>query len=372
MAFYGTSATGAGWIVPKKYIEKVGDDGFKKAPVGAGPYKFVSFNPGVELVLEAFHDYWRKAPAVKRLVMRSIPDETTRAAALKTGEVDVAYLLRRRRSPRSCKRTPGLRIAAPLALRHLLARLPRPVGPEVAVARPPRAAGREPRHRPQGASTRPRCSGFGKPTGAFVPPRRSTSRCRSTRPPTTPSAPSSCSPRPAIRTASTPATSRRCRPTPRWARRSRGYLQAVGIRTRVRTMERAAFLTALAREEAARAADRRHRRGRQRGHAARAVRHQAAASTPTARCPEIDDLFQRQARELDRKQREALLHQIQQIVADQMLVAPIFQQAFIWGVGPRVEEPARGPDPGLPVRGALRGPEAEVARAATRRQARRG
>src|SRR5262249_27548944 len=45
MAFYGTSATGAAWIVPKKYIEKVGEDGFKKAPVGAGPYKFVSFQP---------------------------------------------------------------------------------------------------------------------------------------------------------------------------------------------------------------------------------------------------------------------------------------------------------------------------------------
>src|SRR6266850_360093 len=33
MTFYGTSATGAGWVVPKKYVEKVGDDGFKKAPV---------------------------------------------------------------------------------------------------------------------------------------------------------------------------------------------------------------------------------------------------------------------------------------------------------------------------------------------------
>src|SRR5438309_7647760 len=59
MTFY-TAASGAGWIVPKKYVEKVGDDGFKKAPVGAGPYKFVSFNPGVELVLEAFEGYWRK------------------------------------------------------------------------------------------------------------------------------------------------------------------------------------------------------------------------------------------------------------------------------------------------------------------------
>src|SRR6266849_689835 len=49
LTFYGTPATGAGWIVPKKYVEKVGDDNFKKFPVGAGPYKFVSFNPGVEL-----------------------------------------------------------------------------------------------------------------------------------------------------------------------------------------------------------------------------------------------------------------------------------------------------------------------------------
>src|SRR5688572_1327327 len=39
MSYYGTSATGAGWIVPKKYVEKVGDEGFKKAPIGAGPYK---------------------------------------------------------------------------------------------------------------------------------------------------------------------------------------------------------------------------------------------------------------------------------------------------------------------------------------------
>ena len=53
MTYYGSLATGAGWVVPKKYLEKVGDDGFKKAPVGAGPYKFVSFKPGVELVLEA-------------------------------------------------------------------------------------------------------------------------------------------------------------------------------------------------------------------------------------------------------------------------------------------------------------------------------
>src|SRR5262249_7288373 len=52
MTFYGTSATGAAWVVPKKYVEKVGDDGFLKAPIGAGPYRVVSFQPGVSLVME--------------------------------------------------------------------------------------------------------------------------------------------------------------------------------------------------------------------------------------------------------------------------------------------------------------------------------
>jgi len=91
--FYA-SVTGAGWIVPRRYVEKVGDEGFKKAPVGAGPYKFVSFSPGVELVLEAFDQYWRRPPSVKRLVFKVIPDESTRLAALKRGEVDIAYSVR--------------------------------------------------------------------------------------------------------------------------------------------------------------------------------------------------------------------------------------------------------------------------------------
>ena len=82
-----------GWVVPKKYVERVGDDGFKKQPIGLGPYKFVSHTPGIELIMEANEGYWRKMPSVKRLVFKSVPDSTTRAAMLKRGEVDVAYLL---------------------------------------------------------------------------------------------------------------------------------------------------------------------------------------------------------------------------------------------------------------------------------------
>src|SRR5260370_21258543 len=74
LTFY-TGASGAGWIVPKKYVEKVGDDGFKKAPVGAGPYKFVSFTPGVARVLEAYYQYWRETPIAQRLRFQPLPDE---------------------------------------------------------------------------------------------------------------------------------------------------------------------------------------------------------------------------------------------------------------------------------------------------------
>jgi peptide/nickel transport system substrate-binding protein len=111
MTFYGTPATGAAWIVPKKYVEKVGDEGFKRAPVGAGPYRLVSFKPGVEVVLEAFPGYWRKAPAIKTLVFKVIPDESTRLAALKTGEVDVAYGIAGALAE-EIKRTPGLALKA--------------------------------------------------------------------------------------------------------------------------------------------------------------------------------------------------------------------------------------------------------------------
>lgn len=60
-------ASTIGWVVPKKYVEKVGDAEFKRNPVGAGPYKFVEFKAGIRLVGEAFEEYWRKVPNIKRM-----------------------------------------------------------------------------------------------------------------------------------------------------------------------------------------------------------------------------------------------------------------------------------------------------------------
>jgi peptide/nickel transport system substrate-binding protein len=63
--------------------------------------------------------------------------------------------------------------------------------------------------------------------------------------------------------------------------------------------------------------------------------------------PEVDDLYVRQARELDSKKREAMLHQIQKTLAEHVTTIPIYELAFIWGVGPRVAEGGAGLIPGF-------------------------
>lgn len=94
MTLYNGDSTGAGWIVPRGYYQKVGPDGFKAHPIGAGPFKFVSQEVGVKMVFEAWDGYWRKAPGVKTLIVRGIGGPggaATRLAGLKTGELDLAY-----------------------------------------------------------------------------------------------------------------------------------------------------------------------------------------------------------------------------------------------------------------------------------------
>jgi peptide/nickel transport system substrate-binding protein len=347
MSFYGTSATGAGWIVPKKYVEKVGDDGFKKAPVGAGPYKFVSFNPGVELVLEAFPDYWRKAPSVKRIVMRSIADETTRAAAVKTGEVDLAYLFGGALAE-ELRRSPGVKLAAPIVygiywLDFLEQWDPKSPWHDVRVRQAANLA------IDRKALNDAEMLGFGKLTGSFVPPTFDFAL------PISPPAYDVKRAKQLMAEAGHPNgfDAGDLTPLPPYtalAEAVAGYLQAIGIRTRVRTMERATFLSSWREKKL---------RGLVIG-ATGAAGNAAARLEPFVTkdgiyaygtAPELEDLFHRQAKELDRKKREAMLHQIQKAVADRVLVAPLFQQAFIWGVGTRVAESGAGLIEGFPYTG---------------------
>ena len=71
MTFYGTLGHRRGLDRPEEVRREGRRRRFRRRPSAPGPYKFVSFNPGVELVLEAFDGYWRKAPEVKRLVFKA-------------------------------------------------------------------------------------------------------------------------------------------------------------------------------------------------------------------------------------------------------------------------------------------------------------
>jgi peptide/nickel transport system substrate-binding protein len=343
ITFYGTTASGAGWIVPRKYVEKVGEDGFKTAPVGAGPYKVVSFKPGVELVLEAFDGYWRKAPSVKRLVMRSMPEETTRAAALKAGEVDVAYLLSGPTAD-SVRKTSGLRLAAPLISGAFWLELPEQWNPKSPWA--------DQRVRLAASHAIDRASinqaemlGFGRLTGNYIP--RIFQFAVAMEPP-----------------AYDPALARKLLaeagypngfdggdfyPFPPYDSMGEavlGYFQAVGIQGRIRTMERAAYFSAW-REKKLHGVI--HVITAAFGNAATRLEPYATKNGVYAygSLPEIDDLYARQARELDPKKRETMVHEIQKVMREKVTAIPLFEQAFIWGVGPRVEEAGNGRIPGF-------------------------
>jgi peptide/nickel transport system substrate-binding protein len=78
----------AGWVVPAKYYQEVGQDGFVQKPIGAGPYRLVDQQPGTKLVFEAFDDYYRPVH-VKRFTIVSVPEAATRVAMLERGEADL-------------------------------------------------------------------------------------------------------------------------------------------------------------------------------------------------------------------------------------------------------------------------------------------
>ena len=75
-------------LASPKAVEKYGT-AFGKNPVGTGPFKFVEWKVGQEVILEANKDYWDKADAAKvqRVIVRNIKDNSQRLAALKAGEI---------------------------------------------------------------------------------------------------------------------------------------------------------------------------------------------------------------------------------------------------------------------------------------------
>jgi peptide/nickel transport system substrate-binding protein len=337
LTFYA-SASGAGWIVPKKHVEKVGDEAFKKAPVGAGPYKFVSFTPGVELVLEAFDQYWRKTPSVKRLVFRVISDESTRLAALKRGEVDIVYSVRGELAE-ELKRTAGLSLKPAVIQAPFWLYFPDQWDPKSPWH------DRRVRLAASLAIDRPTINqaltlGYSKLTGNIIP-----SSFEFFWQPPAPSY-SAARAKQLLAEAGHPngfdAGEYFCDTSyANLGETVTNNLQAVGIRVKLRPLERAAFFAAYSEKKLKNIIQ-----GASGAFGNAATRLEAFVVTGGTYVygsyPDLDGLFKEQAAELDRKRREAILHKMQQVVHDKVIYAPIWELAFLNGVGPRVKESGLG------------------------------
>jgi len=338
MTFYATPATGAAWIVPKRYVERVGDDGFKKHPIGAGPYQFVSFKPGMELVLEANESYWRKTPTMKRLIFRSVPDDTTRLAMLKRGEADIAYSLKGPLAE-EVRRTPGLTLKATNPTFTEWITFIEQFDPKSPWAdRRVRLAANLAINRP--AFNEAEYLGFARVTASIIP--------RDFQffwaPPLYPHDPAAA--RKLLAEAGYPrgfdAGEIACDAV--YAATVETVVndfQAVGIRAQVRALERAAFY----KTDAEKGFKRLVRPGSAAGGNA-ATRIEAFVISGGIRAyggyPDIDALFRDQSGETDVKKREALLHRIQQLMHERVMFAPIVEPAFLSAYGPRVEQPGMG------------------------------
>ena len=341
MTFY-TAASGAGWIVPKKYVEKVGDEGFKKAPIGAGPYKFVSFSPGIELVLEAFDGYWRKTPSVKRLVFKVIGDETTRLAALKRGEIDIVYSIHGELAE-ELQRTPGL------TLKPTVIQSPQWVS--MLDQWDPKSPWHDRRVRlaanlaiDRKAINDAIALGHSRLTYSIIP---------STfdyywQPPAYTYDPAQAKKLLAEAGYPNGFDAGEYYLDISYANVQEAvanYFQQVGIKTKLRPVERASHW-----------ANYQDKKYKNLAYTASGAFGNAATRLETfvvsggafvyGSYPEIDSVFKDQAAEMDRKRREALLQKIQQIVYEKTMVIPIWELAFINGHGPRVQESGLGLIPG--------------------------
>jgi peptide/nickel transport system substrate-binding protein len=341
LAYYGTPAAGAAWIVPKTYVEQVGDDGFKQHPVGAGPYKFGGFPAGTDLVLEANEQYWRKPPTIKRLVLKGIPERSTRLAMVKTGEADIGFLMT---GPEAIEtqRDPKLKLASTFSAAVWFITFNDQWDPKSPWhdRRVRLAAAHAVDMQAINESER---LGFSRLTGALV--HRDMAFAL-----------------PVEQYAYNPKEAKRLlaeagypngfdagevTPIPPFTTMGEAvvnYLGAVGIKARVRVMERAAFFSAWREKKI---------KGlivtgtAQQGNAAVRVGEFAVSggSFASGGYPDIDELFQQQASLRDPQKREAILHKIQRLMHERVMFAPMMEVATLHAVGPKVEEAAIGLTP---------------------------
>jgi peptide/nickel transport system substrate-binding protein len=333
LTFYATPATGAGWIVPKNYTEKIGSEKFKEQPIGLGPYRFVSHQPGVELVLEANADYWRKTPHVKRLVMKSIPDATTRLAMLKRQEADVTYGLYGTLGE-EVQRDPNLKLepVVPPATQWIVfaEAYHNPKSPwadkrvrqaaNYAINRQAINEAETLGHSVLTGNILPRKFEYALPLEAYAYDPKKAKQL--------------------LKDAGYPNgfEAGECGVDNVYSGVIEAVvndLTAVGIRLKVRPMERAANQAALKEKTYKHLA---YQGSGAFGNAATRLEAFVYSKGGQAwiKDPEIDAWYEQQAVERDRKKREALLHKIQQKVYDEALFAPMWELGFLCASGPRL------------------------------------
>jgi peptide/nickel transport system substrate-binding protein len=341
LAMYGTPATGAAWIVPKTYVEKVGEEGFKRHPIGLGPYTFARLQAGTELILEANEQYWRKTPQIKRLIFKGVPERSTRLAMVKTGEADIGYNMVGAEAIET-QRDSKLQLATTSSAAVWFTVFPEQWDPKspwhdrrvrlaAAHAIDMQAINEAERlgHARLTGSIVPRQFEFALPFEPYPYNAQEAKRL--------------------LAEAGYPNgfDAGDVTPIPPFASMAESvanYLGAVGIKARVRMMERATSFTAWRDKKvkgiivAASGA-----------HGNASVRIEAFAVTggyyADGGHPDIDALFQQQATERDRQKREALLHQIQRRLHEDVIFVPIMESATLYAVGPRVAEAAIGITP---------------------------
>ena len=341
MTFYGTPATGAGWIVPKKYVEKVGDDGFKKAPDRrrALPLRLLHAGHGAgargQRVLLA-QNAQREAPGVQGDAGRG-----TRLAMLKRGEVDIVYSIRGALAE-ELARTPGLTLK-PHHLRHVLAGLHRAV--ETRSRHGLISACGWPQTSPSTGKAINQAETLGSPSSPAASSRRTSVLLAAPALPLRSHAREAAPGRGGIpRTASTRATTTATPPMPtsarRWSTTSRrwgsGQAAPAGARRLLRQNRDKKLKNIIQMGSGAPATPRRVSR----------PSSPPAAPTPTEATPTSTGSSSEQAGEID-PNAEAMLHKIQQLMHEKTMFAPIWSwpSQRLRATGGRIRP---GPHPGHP------------------------
>jgi peptide/nickel transport system substrate-binding protein len=298
----------------------------------------------VELVLEAFEDYWRKPPSVKRLVMKVIPDEATRLAALKRGEADIAYSIRSELAE-ELQRTPGLTLKpvvlqAPNWLYFPEQWDPKSPWHDVRVRQAANLA------IDRDGMSKALFLGYCKITDSIIP----YTFDFYWQPPTAIYDPVKA--KKLLAEAGYPngfdAGLLYCDSSySNMAEVSVDNLGQIGIRTKLEPIERAGFYASYGSKKYPRGII----QGASGAFGNAATRLAAFVVKGGAYAygsyPEIDELYPQQADELDQGKRGAILDKMQRLVYEKAIYVPIWQLGFLNGVGPRVGESSFGVIPGF-------------------------